>query len=209
MLEFNNVLLFMLASVTLNLTPGPDMMYVITRSISEGRPAGIASAFGIAGGTIIHTFAVAFGLSGLLLAVPSAYEVIKFVGAAYLIYLGIKTFFKKPKSAETKVEGRKSLFAVFYQGVFTNVFNPKVALFFLAFLPQFINPANGNVVVQIILLGLLFNTSGTIVNVIIAFTASKLGKTLKNKLNNSSIFKWVTGSVFIGLGVRLAFLERK
>ena len=209
MLELHNIVLFIAASLTLNITPGPDMMYVITRSVSEGRGAGIASAFGIAGGTIIHTLAVAFGLSGLLLAVPSAYVVIKLVGAAYLVYLGIKTLFKKPINNETGSFQKKSTFAVFYQGVFTNVFNPKVALFFLAFLPQFIDSSGGNVALQIIMLGLLFNTTGTLVNLIVALSASKLGKKLKTKLQNSNIFKWITASVLIGLGIRIALMERK
>lgn len=207
--ELHNIVLFIAASLALNITPGPDMMYVITRSVSEGRGAGIASAFGIAGGTIIHTLAVAFGLSGLLLAVPSAYVIIKLVGAAYLVYLGIKTLFKKQSSGDTEQFHKKSLFGVFYQGVFTNVFNPKVALFFLAFLPQFIDSTNGSVALQIIFLGVLFNTTGTLVNLIVALSASKLGKKLKTKLQNSSIFKWITASVFIGLGIRIALLERK
>ena len=209
MFEIQNILLFMLAGITLNFTPGPDMMYVITRSVTEGRYAGIASAFGIAGGTIIHTLAVAFGLTGLLLAVPSAYVIIKLVGAAYLVYLGFRTLFKRQKDGSLISGNKKSIKSIFYQGVLTNVFNPKVALFFLAFLPQFIDPSKGSIALQIILLGLIFNTTGTIVNVIVAITASRLGNKLKTKLNNSSVFKWIAGTVFISLGIRLALLERK
>jgi len=209
MFEIQNILLFMLAGITLNFTPGPDMMYVITRSVTEGRYAGIASAFGIAGGTIIHTLAVAFGLTGLLLAVPSAYVIIKLVGAAYLVYLGFRTLFKRQKDGSLISGNKKSIKSIFYQGVLTNVFNPKVALFFLAFLPQFIDPSKGSIALQIILLGLIFNTTGTIVNVIVAITASRLGNKLKTKLNNSSLFKWIAGTVFISLGIRLALLESK
>lgn len=184
-------------------------MYVIARSVSEGKKAGIASAFGISAGTVGHTLAVAFGLSGLLLAVPTAYDIIKYIGGAYLVYLGIKMLITKSKIEAENIGKKKSISSVFYQGMLTNLLNPKVALFFLAFLPQFINRSSPNITFQILFLALLFNISGTIVNIIVALTASRLGGFLKDKLNNSSIFRWVTASVFIGLGIRLAFLERK
>jgi threonine/homoserine/homoserine lactone efflux protein len=208
MIDINNLALFMLATITLNLTPGPDMMYVIGRSVSEGKKSGIASAFGIAAGTICHTLAVALGLSSLLLAVPTAYDIIRYIGGAYLVYLGIKMLIKKQKIELDDKEHSKNIKSVLYQGIITNIFNPKVALFFLAFLPQFIEPSS-NVTWQIIFLGVLFNISGTIVNIIVALTASRLGKLLKDKLNNSSIFKWLSASVFIGLGIRLVLQERK
>ena len=208
MISAENLALFMLATITLNLTPGPDMMYVIARSVTEGKKAGIASAFGIAGGTVFHTLAVALGLSSLLLAVPTAYDIIKYIGGAYLVYLGIKILIKKQRIEIDENTKKVSIKSVFYQGMITNLFNPKVALFFLAFLPQFIEPS-GNVTLQIIFLGILFNTSGTIVNIIVALTASRLGRLLKDKLNNSSIFKWISASVYIGLGIRLVLQERK
>jgi len=199
----------MTASLALNITPGPDMLYVITRSAAEGKRSGIVSSLGISSGTIIHILAVALGLSAFLLAVPTAYDIIRYIGAAYLLYLGIRAITKKNTSALPNGEPiNKNLHSVYWQGFLTNLFNPKVALFFLAFLPQFIDPA-GNVPFQVVMLGVMFNISGTIVNVAVALTASRLGKVLKQKLNNSSIFKWVTGSVFIALGIRLALLERK
>lgn len=204
----DNLILFIIAALTLNLTPGPDILFVITPSVAEGKKSGIASSLGIATGSLVHTALIAFGLSSLLLAVPNAYEIIKYAGAAYLVYLGIKIIFTKQKLGE-KIETKKTgISSVFWQGMVTNMLNPKVALFFLAFLPQFIDPA-GNITLQIIFLALLFNLSGTTVNIIVALTASRLGKLLKRRLNNSSIFKWINGSVFIGLGIRLALLERK
>lgn len=204
----DNLILFIIAALTLNLTPGPDILFVITRSVAEGKKSGIASSLGIAAGSLVHTALIAFGLSSLLLAVPTAYEIIKYAGAAYLVYLGVKIILTKQKLGE-KIEAKNtSIKSVFWQGMVTNMLNPKVALFFLAFLPQFIEPT-GNITLQIIFLALLFNLSGTTVNIIVALTASRLGKFLKRRLNNSSIFKWITGSVFIGLGIRLALLERK
>lgn len=205
--DINNIALFMLATITLNITPGPDMMYVITRSVAEGRKSGIASALGISAGTIFHMFAVAFGLSALLLAVPTAYDIIRYIGAGYLVYLGVRVIFSK-QSFEADDKKSKSIRSVFLQGMLTNLFNPKVALFFLAFLPQFIDSAQ-NIPLQVILLGIMFNISGTIVNILVALSASRLGKLLKTRLSNSTLFKWITGSVFIALGIRLALLERK
>jgi len=206
--DAHSLLLFMLATIALNVTPGPDMLYVITRSVGQGRAAGIASSLGIAAGCFVHILAVTFGLASLMMAVPAAYEVVKYAGAAYLIYLGVRTLVsRQPKDAETPIKD-SSLQKIFLQGVITNVLNPKVALFFLAFLPQFVNRGS-NVAAQIIFLGILFNTSGTLVNVIVALAASYTGVQFKTRIGNSSVFRWLTGGVFIGLGVRLALLERK
>jgi len=208
MLDVNSLLLFMTATIILNITPGPDMLYVIARSVGQGRAAGIASSLGIAAGCFVHILAVTFGLASLMMAVPAAYEIIKYAGAAYLIYLGIRILItRQTKNAETPIE-EASLRRIFLQGVITNVLNPKVALFFLAFLPQFVN-REANVAGQIIFLGILFNTSGTLVNVMVALAASYTGIQFKTRIGNSSVFRWLTGGVFIGLGVRLALLERR
>jgi len=204
-----NLLFFLIATVTLNVTPGPDMLYVIARSVGQGRSAGIASAFGIAGGCLVHTLAVAFGLASLMMAVPVAYGLVKYAGAAYLVFLGIRALMgPQPMTADAPLR-EDTLTAIFFQGVVTNVLNPKVALFFVAFLPQFVEALLGHVALQIVFLGVLFNTSGTIVNVAVALAASHGGKRMRTRLGNSPIFRWVTGGVFIGLGVRLAFLERR
>jgi len=204
-----NLLFFLIATVTLNVTPGPDMLYVIARSVGQGRSAGIASAFGIAGGCLVHTLAVAFGLASLMMAVPVAYGLVKYAGAAYLVFLGIRALMgPQPMTADAPLR-EDTLTAIFFQGVVTNVLNPKVALFFVAFLPQFVDAHLGHVALQIVFLGVLFNTSGTIVNVAVALAASHGGKRMRTRLGNSPIFRWVTGGVFIGLGVRLAFLERR
>src|SRR2546427_3191526 len=208
MSDGNSLLLFMIATVTLNVTPGPDMLYVIARSVGQGRAAGIVSALGIAAGCCVHLLAVTFGLASLMKEVPTAYEIVKFTGAAYLIYLGVRTLTsRRQKQIATSIREAR-LRTIFTQGVITNVLNPKVALFFLAFLPQFVH-GDKKVAAQIIFLGVLFNISGTIVNVIVALVASYTGVQFKNRIGNSSLFRWLTGGIFIGLGVRLALLERK
>jgi threonine/homoserine/homoserine lactone efflux protein len=209
MMETNGILVFMLATLVLNVTPGPDMLYVITRSVDQGRAAGIISSLGIAAGCVLHTLLVACGLAGLLVTMPIAYEVIKYAGAAYLIFLGVRAIVNSRRSQACKQMTKDGLGAIFIQGMLTNVLNPKVALFFLAFLPQFVAQAKGHVALQLITLGILFNISGTIVNVLVALAASFTGKRFKRWVGDSAVFRWLTGGVFIGLGVRLALLERR
>lgn len=201
--------LFLLASWALNITPGPDMLYVIARGAGQGRRAGLASALGIAVGTLIQTSVVALGLASILAAVPLAYDIVKFGGAGYLIYLGLRTLLSPQHSLVAPAVERMGLWRIFGQGVVTNVLNPKVALFFLAFLPQFTSPIYGSVPWQIILLGTIFNISGTSVNTIVALLAGSFGDWLKGHTRASHMLNWLTGGVFISLGVRLAFLQRR
>ena len=201
--------LFLLASWALNIAPGPDMLYVIARSAGQGRRAGLVSALGIAVGTMIQTSLVALGLAGILAAVPLAYDIVKFVGAGYLIYLGIRALLSRQNTLTTPRVEQTALWRVFAQGVVTNVLNPKVALFFLAFLPQFTSPAYGSVPLQIVVLGMLFDISGTFVNIVVALLAGSLGGWLKEHARASKVLNWLTGGIFIGLGVRLAFLQRQ
>ncbi|GCE07223.1 LysE family translocator [Dictyobacter aurantiacus] len=201
--------LFLMAAWALNIAPGPDMLYVIARSAGQGQRAGFVSALGIAVGSLIQTCIVALGLASILAAVPLAYNLVKFVGAAYLVYLGVRTLLSRQHSLIAPQVERMGLWRVFAQGVITNVLNPKVALFFLAFLPQFTSPAHGSVPLQIIILGTIFNISGTVVNFIVALFASVLGRWLKGHARASKMLNWLTGGIFIGLGVRLAFLQRQ
>jgi threonine/homoserine/homoserine lactone efflux protein len=191
----------------LNITPGPDMLYVLARATGQGRAAGLASALGIGAGCFFHIFAVAFGLAGLLRTVPVAYNAVRFAGAAYLIYLGIRTLLARRTGSGAVAVKPASLSRIFLQGVITNVLNPKVALFFLAFLPQFISP-NGSAFAQTVKLGLIFDFSGTIVNVTVALAASSIGDALRNRIGGARVFRWLTGGVFIGLGLRLAIAKR-
>jgi threonine/homoserine/homoserine lactone efflux protein len=209
MFDLTSLALFMTATLALNLAPGPDMLYVSTRSLTQGRRAGVISALGIGAGTVVHTVAIASGLAALLHALPLAYEIVRFAGAAYLIWLGVQALRGKSGAASGTPLDRASEWATFRQGAITNLLNPKVALFFLAFLPQFVDPAGGSVALQIVVLGCLFNTSGTIVNIAVAYLAASAGRWLGTRGHVERIFRWLTASVFIGLGLRLALGDRK
>lgn len=201
--------LFLSAGLALNLTPGPDMLYVATRSTGEGRAAGLVSALGIATGCLFHISALALGLSAVLASVPALYDAVRYLGAAYLCYLGVRALLSP---SQLDLAGRlepKRLGAIFRQGVLTNVLNPKVALFFLALLPQFVDPARGSPAQQIILLGLLFNTMGTIVNALVAIGASRATTWIRSKPRSLAIAQRATGAIFIGLGLRLAVSGRR
>jgi threonine/homoserine/homoserine lactone efflux protein len=198
-----HLLLFMSAALALNLTPGPDMLYVAARSTGEGRRAGIVSALGIGAGTLFHIAALAFGLSALLAAVPAAYDVVRYVGAAYLLWLGARALLRPAAGVGATTVAPASLGTIFRQGVVTNVLNPKVALFFVAFLPQFVDPARGDPVLQTVALGLLFDVQGTIVNVLVALAASRIAGRLRSERGARALQR-VTGGVFVLLGVRLA-----
>ena len=210
MISTNDFLLFAFASLILNVTPGNDMLYVATRSTSQGVKAGIVSALGIAGGCIVHLVAAVIGLSAIIANSAIAFDIIKYAGAAYLIWLGIRSFLSRQNkfSVQNTLE-KTTLSKLFWQGVFTNVLNPKVALFFLAFLPQFIHPENGNTGLQILFLGLWFNFSGTIVNIVVAMLFGKLGNWLADK---QAFIKWqnkITGLLLVGLGIKVALSSRK
>jgi threonine/homoserine/homoserine lactone efflux protein len=208
MADLHTIALFMVAALALNFAPGPDMLYVIARSTGEGRRAGIASALGIAVGCLVHTGALALGLSALLAAVPLAYQLIRYAGAAYLVYLGIGALTHAMPLDRVVALEPTPLGAIFRQGVVTNVLNPKVALFFLAFLPQFIDPSRGNPAFQIMVLGLLFNTSGTLVNLGVAALSSGATGWLRRRERSARALQRVTGTIFIALGVRLAVAGR-
>lgn len=195
---------FLVATFMLNITPGPDMLYVIANSIGLGRKAGVVSALGIGGGTVVHTSAGALGLSALLTSSPLAFDAVRYAGAAYLLYLGIRALASKETKTVVGEVRAVPLGAVFRQGVATNVLNPKVALFFLAFLPQFVDPSRGAVIWQFLLMGTMFNVSGTVVNSVVALATGYAGDRFAGHPGFSWVRRWFTGSVFLVLGVRLA-----
>ena len=207
--DLQTLALFLAAGLALNLTPGPDMLYVATRGSAEGRAAGVASALGIAAGCLVHVAALALGLSALLKAVPLAYDAVRWAGAAYLVWLGLRALVRPAPLALGGALAPRRLAAVFRQGVVTNVLNPKVALFFLAFLPQFVDPARGSAARQIVVLGLLFNVTGTLVNLGVAYLASGATAWLRAHERRTALAQRLTGLVFVGLGVRLALGGRR
>jgi threonine/homoserine/homoserine lactone efflux protein len=206
--DSHSLLLFLAAGLALNFTPGPDMLYVAARGASEGRSAGIVSALGIGAGTLVHITMVAFGLAALLAAVPVAYTMVRIAGAVYLIYLGVKALRANTMLAVQSLPPA-SLIAIFRQGVITNVLNPKVALFFLAFLPQFVDPARGNTALQVVTLGLLFDATGTLVNLAVAIGSSRAAARLRTGGRAAGALQKLTGILFIGLGLRLALASRR
>jgi threonine/homoserine/homoserine lactone efflux protein len=207
--DIHSLALFMAAALALNLTPGPDMLYVAARSASEGSESGIASAFGIAAGLLVHITLIALGLAALLAAVPIANTILRLGGAAYLIYLGVRALLRPGALAAVRALKPADRFSAFRQGLITNVLNPKVALFFLAFLPQFVDPERGNAAAQVVVLGLLFNTSGTLVNVAVALLVSRAALRISRDERIGRIIQRVTGSLLIGLGLHLAVARQK
>jgi len=197
--------LFLAAGILLNLTPGPDTVYILGRSIAQGRQAGIASALGISLGSIFHTCAAALGLSAILATSALAFGIIKLIGGAYLVFLGIKMVLDRRKHLSLPSDfRRRTTTAAFRQGILTNVLNPKVALFFLAFLPQFIDPASDMKIPAFLALGLTFVITGTIWCLILAWFASAFSERLRK---NETIAQWLNrtaGALFVFLGLRLA-----
>jgi threonine/homoserine/homoserine lactone efflux protein len=203
--------LFLLVAMTVLvcLVPGPDMLYIISRSTGQGRSAGVVSCLGIAIGGLLQTTAVALGISGVFLVVPIAYDIIKYVGAAYLVYLGIRFILSREEMQTSSRDGKADFRKAFFQGSLTTLLNPKVAFFYLAFLPQFVDPTRGHVPLQLLILGLLFNITSLAVDTSVALLASLLGSWLKRRSRAAKLIPWLTRSVLVGLGVRLAFSGRQ
>jgi threonine/homoserine/homoserine lactone efflux protein len=209
----HDLALFMLAGLLLNITPGPDMLYVIGRSAAQGRRAGFVAALGIGAGCFIHIFAAAIGLSALLVASAAAFTFLKFVGAAYLCYVGLSMLMTKDtRGAPKNAIAYASLATVFAQGFLTNALNPKVALFFLAFLPQFIAVDVAQKMLAFLFLGAVFNVTGTLWNLLVAWAVAAGAARASTRIRESSMVMWTTrsiGALFLAIGVRLAFSEVK
>jgi threonine/homoserine/homoserine lactone efflux protein len=204
--DLPNFLLFALVALMLNITPGNDMIFVISRSLSYGTKVGIYAALGIGLGCFVHIFASVVGLSVIIQQSEILFNTIRYAGAAYLIFIGIKSLMEKPSTMifnQNKNDKNTNL-KILRQGIITNVLNPKVSLFFLAFLPQFINNSSENISSQILFLGLWFNFSGTLVNVLIVLLFSKVIAKLNSFQQFWKIQNKISGIVLIGLGLHIA-----
>ena len=200
-----NLLLFVAAGVLLNLTPGQDTLYILGRSIAQGRRAGVLSVLGITSGSFVHTFAAAFGLSAILATSANAFLIVKMAGAAYLTYLGLRMVFHRSNNTGRPVEfAHESDWAIYRAGFLTNLLNPKVALFFMAFLPQFVAPSADFKILAFLFLGALFMTTGTIWCLVVAWFGSAMSRRLRENPSAGSRLRRASGAVFIGLGVKLA-----
>lgn len=205
MVPLNDLLLFSAAALLMVLTPGPNMIYLISRSICQGRKAGVISLFGVIVGFLVHMFAAAIGLSALFLAVPLAYEVLKWAGAAYLLYLAwqaVKPGARSPFEARELPEDSPS--RLFFMGFLTNVLNPKIAVFYLSIFPQFVSPEHGSVFIQSIVLGLTQISVSFMVNLAITLSAASLASWFVRNPRWLAIQRYFMGFVLAGLAVRLA-----
>lgn len=210
MLPLNELLLFSGAALLMVLTPGPNMIYLISRSICQGRRSGVLSLFGVIAGFLVHMFAAAIGLTALFMAVPLAHEVLKWAGAAYLLYLAwqaVKPGARSPFEArELPVDSPRKLFLM---GFVTNLLNPKIAIFYLAILPQFVSPERGSVFSQSIQLGLIQILVSFAVNLCIVFSAARLAAWFARSPRWLATQRYVMGSVLAGLAIRLATEQRR
>jgi threonine/homoserine/homoserine lactone efflux protein len=205
MFGIHNYWLFIVSGLLLNITPGQDTLYIVGRSVSQGRRAGILSVLGISTGCLVHTLAAAFGLSAVLAASSEAFMVIKFIGAAYLVYLGFQMVLSRgfvPRQLTTGQPARGWM--IYRQGILTNLLNPKVALFFLAFLPQFIESGSSTKVVAFLILGLTFIFNGTIWCMLVVWFSSVFSQRLRRRHSMESWVKRAAGALFVGLGLKIA-----
>jgi RhtB (resistance to homoserine/threonine) family protein len=208
MFGIENFYLFLSVSLLVNLAPGPDMLYTAARSLSQGTKAGIFSALGIFCGCFFHITAAVFGLSKIIEESVLLFSIIKYAGAAYLIYLGMKSLLSKKNGNEITPLADRSYQKIFVQGMITNLLNPKVAIFFLSFLPQFINPQSMHLKEQIAFLGVWFAAQGTLILIIVAVLTGAFRRVI---YHNKKFWIWqerITGLILVGLGIRIFFIKK-
>ncbi len=202
--------LFVTAALVLLVVPGPAVLYIVSRSVEQGPLAGVVSTFGVAVGTVCHSAAAALGLSALLVSSALAFEIVKYLGAAYLVYLGLRHIATRERASVVAGLGRRALSRIFAEAVVVNVLNPKTALFFFAFLPQFVDVERGTVGVQIFALGILFALLGVLSDGIYALAAGSVHGWLGRRTGRGLGFvrRFLPGSLLIGLGVATALARR-
>ena len=207
MLNIDRLPLFIFASIVLLLTPGPAVLYIIARSVDQGRAAGLVSVLSVEVGNFFHAVAAALGLSALLFSSATAFSVVKYLGAAYLIYLGVRKLLSKSAAlTEIRVQPQ-SMRRIFSQGVTVAVLNPKTALFFLAFLPQFVDRSRGQIPLQLLSLGCLFVLMAIVSDGLYALLASSAGQWLKSQQKIWLFERYVVGLIYIGLGITAALAD--
>lgn len=207
MFGIHDLWLFVISGLLLNVTPGPDTLYIVGRSSTQGARAGIVAALGIGTGALVHVCAAALGLSALLAASAAAFTTVKIIGAAYLVYVGISLIRSKGPAQSLQVSANSrqtSMRGIFLQGFLTNVLNPKVALFFLAFLPQFVSSSAESKPLAFLILGVIFDWNGTIWNLLVAWSTARISKRLAAAGWFKTWFNRCVGSLFVFVGIRLA-----
>ena len=215
-MPIDQLLLFVAAGLLLNLTPGPDVLYIVSNALRAGARAGVVAALGITAGCFVHIFAAAAGVSALMAASATAFTVLKWLGTAYLVYVGLRLLVSKPDGAikleanesyPTGATGQKHYNVIFLRGFWTNALNPKVALFFLAFLPQFIGPTVAHKPLAFLLLGLLFSFNGLWVNIGWALAAAWLAGRATLVQRSMHWLDRIAGVLFVSFGIKLALTE--
>jgi threonine/homoserine/homoserine lactone efflux protein len=206
--DASTLLVFTAAALALIVVPGPAVLYIVAQSLDRGRLAGVVSALGVAVGGLVHVTAATIGLSSLIVSSAEAFTVVKYAGAAYLIGLGVHTIVRGREDPEAELPRERKLSRRFWQGVVVNVLNPKTALFFLAFLPQFVDPDAGSAALQIAVLGLLFVVLAVLSDSLWALAAGTASERLRGSSRFLAVRRYVSGSVFVGLGALTAAAKR-
>ncbi|MFT5758810.1 MAG: RhtB (resistance to homoserine/threonine) family protein [Alteromonadaceae bacterium] len=210
MVDFNSYLLFIGASIILCIVPGPDMIYLLSRTIAQGKKAGFAAALGINLGGYFHLTAAILGISAIIATSAIAFTILKYCGAAYLIYIGFKAILSNSSSAidSSDNEAQLSIKSIFWQGFISDVLNPKVAIFFISLLPQFIQADNNNTLTQLIILGITVNIIALLINFVLVWFSHSVSSNLRQSNRVSKVLNNVMGTIFISLGLKLATEQR-
>ena len=200
---------FIAAALVVLLIPGPAVLYIITRSLGQGRRAGLISVLGLSTGALVHVAAATAGLSAVLMTSATAFSVVKYLGAAYLIYLGIRALIARDSAGGAGPESPSSRRRVFVEGVLVSLLNPKIAVFFLAFLPQFVSAARGDVTQQVLTLGLVYIGLALITDSAYALLAGSARRLVSGRVMQGALPRYATGAIYIGLGVTTALSGRR
>jgi threonine/homoserine/homoserine lactone efflux protein len=204
----SQLIYFIAASAALTFLPGPDILFVLTQSISQGKMAGVATATGLCTGILVHTSAAALGISALIYESALAFEIVKYAGAAYLLYLAWQALRESGELVSSTPVRETDIFALYRRGIFMNVLNPKVALFFLAFLPQFVNLESGNIPMQMIFLGVVFLIQAWLIFSAISVFAGTIGDKIVHRPGIGKYINWGKAGVFTIIGVKLALSHK-
>lgn len=206
--DLSTLALFVAAAFVLLVVPGPAVLYIVARSIDQGRLAGVVSVLGIQMGTLFHVTAATLGVSALLVSSALAFNVVKYLGAAYLVYLGLRKLLTREALHRPETVERTQLSRVFWQGMIVNVLNPKTALFFFAFLPQFVDPSRGSTALQVLVLGLVFTIMALVSDGLYALVAGAVGGWLRGNARFLRVQRYTTGGVYIALGITAALASQ-
>ena len=207
--EWSTLSVFIVAALAVGISPGPGMLYAVARGIGQGSGAALVSVLGLSTGSFVNCLIAALGMSAVLAASPLAYDIVRYLGAAYLCYLAYRILRTRGEGISVGRVRREGLGRMYVQGIITNIVNPKSALFYLSFVPQFVDPARGSPFMQFILLGLIFNIGGNTVNLLVAVFFGRIGDWLSHHPCVWQYQRWFTASVLAGLALHLALSTRR